>query len=78
MLSNKPSLAYGDPLGGAYTTAKNNGVAPECWNCSHNLVPSMLSQPHFEQSGRIQLPLPKGEDLESSETPKNSGDNLRG
>ncbi len=42
MLSNKPSVAYGDPLGGAYTTAKNNGVALECWNCSHNLVPSVL------------------------------------
>jgi len=42
MLSNRPSSAYGDPLGGAYTTAKNNGVAPERWNYSHNLVPSVL------------------------------------
>jgi hypothetical protein len=42
MLSNKPSLTYGDPLGGAYTIAKNNGVAPERWNCSHNLVPFVL------------------------------------
>jgi len=42
MLSNKPSSAYGDPLGGAYTTTKNNGVAPERWNCSHNLVPSVF------------------------------------
>jgi len=42
MLSNKPSLAYGDPLGGAYTTTKNNGAAPERWNYSHNLVPSVL------------------------------------
>jgi hypothetical protein len=29
MLSNKPSSAYGDPLGVAYTTAKNNGATPE-------------------------------------------------
>jgi hypothetical protein len=42
MLSNKPSSAYGDLLGGVYTTAKNNGAAPEHWNCSHNLVPSVL------------------------------------
>jgi hypothetical protein len=42
MLSNKPSLAYWDPLGGTYTTAKNNGAAPERWNYSHNLVPSVL------------------------------------
>jgi hypothetical protein len=42
MLSNKPSLAYGDPLGGAYTTAKNKGAAPERWNYSHNLVPFVL------------------------------------
>jgi hypothetical protein len=42
MLSNKLSLTYGDPLGGAYTTAKNNSVAPERWNYSHNLVPSVL------------------------------------
>jgi hypothetical protein len=39
MLSNKPSSAYGDPLGGAYTTAKNNNAAPEHWNYNHNLVP---------------------------------------
>jgi hypothetical protein len=42
LLSNKPSLAYVDPLGGAYTTAKNNGATPERWNCSHKLVPSVL------------------------------------
>jgi len=29
MLSNKPSSAYGDHLGGTYITAKNNGAAPE-------------------------------------------------
>jgi hypothetical protein len=38
----------------------------------------MLSQPHFGQSGRMKLPLPKVEDLESSGTPKNSEDDLRG
>jgi len=42
MLSNKPSSTYGDPLGGTYTTAKNNGAAPERWNYNHNLVPSVL------------------------------------
>jgi len=42
MLSNKPSSAYGDPLGGAYTTAKNNNATPERWNYSHNLVPFVL------------------------------------
>jgi len=42
MLLNKLSLAYGDLLGGAYTAAKNNSAAPERWNYSHNLVPSML------------------------------------
>jgi len=36
------TIAYGDPLGGAYTTAKNNGAAPERWNYSHNLVPFVL------------------------------------
>jgi len=41
MLSNKPLSTY-DPLGGAYTTAKNNGAASERWNYSHNLVPSVL------------------------------------
>jgi hypothetical protein len=29
-------------LGGAYTKAKNNGASPKRWNCSHNLVPSVL------------------------------------
>jgi len=42
MLSNKPSLTYGDPLGGAYATTKNNGAAPERWNYRHNLVPFVL------------------------------------
>ncbi len=42
ILSNKPSSTYGDLLGGAYTIAKNNGAAPECWNYSHNLVPCVL------------------------------------
>jgi len=37
-----------------------------------------LSQPHFGQSGKIQTPTPKSGDLESSETPKNSEDDLRG
>jgi len=38
----------------------------------------LLSQPHFGQSGRMQLPLPKVEDLESFGTPENSEDDLRG
>ncbi len=42
MLSNKPSSAYGDPLGGAYIATKNNGATLERWNCSHNLVPSVF------------------------------------
>jgi len=37
-----------------------------------------LSQPHFGQSGRMQLPLSKSGDLESSKTPENSEDDLRG
>jgi hypothetical protein len=37
-----------------------------------------VSQPHFGQSGRMQLPLPKVGDLESSGTPENSEDDLRG
>jgi len=37
-----------------------------------------LSQPHFGQNGRMQLPLPKMGDLESSGTPENSEDDLRG
>jgi hypothetical protein len=42
MLSNKLSSTYGDLLGGAYTTAKNNCAALECWNYSHNMVPFVL------------------------------------
>jgi hypothetical protein len=37
-----------------------------------------MSQPHFGQSGRMQLPFPKVGDLESSGTPENSEDDLRG
>jgi hypothetical protein len=37
-----------------------------------------MSQPHFGQSGRMQLPFPKVGDLESSGIPENSKDDLRG
>jgi len=37
-----------------------------------------MSQPHFGQSGRMQFPLPKVGDLESSGTSENSEDDLRG
>jgi len=37
-----------------------------------------MSQPHFGQGGRMQLPLPKSGDLESFGTPENSEDDLRG
>jgi hypothetical protein len=39
---------------------------------------TLLSQTHFGQSGRMQLPPPKVGDLESSRTPENSEDDLRG
>jgi len=47
------------------------------WKLFNNLWLEM-SQPHFGQSGRMQFPLPKVEDLESSGTPENSKDDLRG
>jgi hypothetical protein len=45
---------------------------------SHAITNGYLSQPHFGQSGKMQLPLPKVGDLESSGTPKNSENDLRG
>jgi len=44
----------------------------------HQKHSGLVSQPHFGQSGRMQLPLPKVGDLESSGTPENSEDNLKG
>jgi len=47
------------------------------WNIFKNQW-KMVSQPHFGQSGRMQLPLPKVGNLESFGTPENPEDDLRG